>query len=196
MEEVDTEAVLVAAVDTREAADTEAADTEAAVMEVVVDGKEVADSEVADSEEADTEAAAVRHYIPYIIWLISAQCGRIGVVVLHNVCCVQSCQSVLCHDAVLTGKLVQACGGGSATTMRMEAANCSETSETNYWSIQLHIQQQAVLTGRLAAMNSMQCCALRLFGCGNWCLPLCVCVCVCVSETTTSCDHDSASFLK
>jgi hypothetical protein len=62
MEEVvDTEAVLVVAVDGKEAADTEEADTEAAV-----DGKEV---------------AVVRLHILYIIWLIMAMCSCITCVV-------------------------------------------------------------------------------------------------------------------
>jgi hypothetical protein len=93
MEEADTEAVLVAAVDTKEAADLEVADTEgadtevavdgkegvdleaadseAADTEVAVDGKEVADLEAADSEAADTEVAVVRLDTRYIIWLLA-----------------------------------------------------------------------------------------------------------------------------
>jgi hypothetical protein len=81
MEEVDTEAVLVAEVDGKEAADSGVADTEA-----VVDGKEAADSVAADSGAADTEAvlaaavdgkevAVVRLHILYIIWLIIAMCS-------------------------------------------------------------------------------------------------------------------------
>lgn len=86
MEEVDTEAVLVAAVDGKEAADSGAADMEA--VWAVVDGKEAADLEEADLEEADTEAvlvaavdgkevAVVRLHILYIIWLIIAMCSCI-----------------------------------------------------------------------------------------------------------------------
>jgi hypothetical protein len=58
MEEADTEVVLVAAVDGKEAADTEA------VSAAAVDGKEAADM------EAVSAVAAVRLHISYIVWLI------------------------------------------------------------------------------------------------------------------------------
>lgn len=79
MEEVDTEAVLVAAVDGKEAADSGAADTEE-----VVDGKEAADLEEADTEAVlaaavvdGKEVAVVRLYILYVIWLVIAVCSCI-----------------------------------------------------------------------------------------------------------------------
>ena len=80
MEEVDTEAVLVAVVDGKEAADSGAADSVAADTEAVVDGKEVAGLEEADTAAvlaaavAGKEVAVVRLYIPYISWLIIAMC--------------------------------------------------------------------------------------------------------------------------
>lgn len=84
MEEVDTEAVLVAAVDGKEAADLEEADTEA-VLAAAVDGKEV---------------AVVRLHILYKVWLKITMCSCIISVVdrVVRVFCV--------YDAVLTGKLV------------------------------------------------------------------------------------------
>jgi len=87
VEEVDTEAVLVAAVVGKEAADSEVADMEAVLA--VVAGKEAADTEEADTEAVLAAAAAVdgkevavvRLHILYIIWLIRAMCCCINSVV-------------------------------------------------------------------------------------------------------------------
>ena len=88
----------------------------------------------------------------------------------------------------MTGKLVQTCGGGSATTLKMEAVNCSEMSETNYRSIRPHIQQKAILTTRHAAIQHAV-----LWASVAWLWKL-VSSAVCVPATTTTCDHDSALF--
>jgi len=80
----------------------------------------------------------------------------------------------------------------SATTLKMEAANCSEMSETNYLKIRCHIQQQAVLTTRHAAIQHAVLCAAVVW---LWKLvSSAVCVCVCVSATAATCDHDYAFF--